>query len=58
MSQLHREVDNIEDQLGEMAELAKSMLENGVKVMVPPFIGAGEKIVVDTGELTYVRRAD
>ena len=35
-----------------------AVLENGVKVMVPPFIGAGEKIVVDTEELAYVRRAD
>jgi elongation factor P len=34
-----------------------AMLENGVRVMVPPFIEAGEKIVVDTGELTYVKRA-
>ncbi len=33
-------------------------LDNGVRVMVPPFVGTGEKIVVDTGELTYVRRAD
>ncbi|TCT13326.1 translation elongation factor P (EF-P) [Tepidamorphus gemmatus] len=33
-------------------------LENGVRVLVPPFITAGEKIVVDTSELTYVRRAD
>lgn len=32
-------------------------LENGVRVMVPPFIGAGEKIVVNTAELTYVERA-
>ena len=35
-----------------------AVLENGVKVMVPPFIGAGERIVVDTTEITYVRRAD
>jgi len=35
-----------------------AVLENGVKVMVPPFIGAGERIVVDTEEVTYVRRAD
>ena len=35
-----------------------AVLENGVRVMVPPFIGAGERIVVDTGEITYVRRAD
>lgn len=35
-----------------------AMLENGVRVMVPPFIASGEKIVVDTSEITYVRRAD
>jgi elongation factor P len=35
-----------------------AMLENGMRVMVPPFITAGERIVVDTSEVTYVRRAD
>ena len=35
-----------------------AVMENGVKVMVPPFIEAGERIVVDTDEITYVRRAD
>ena len=35
-----------------------AMLENGLRVMVPPFITAGEKIVVDTAEVTYVRRAE
>jgi elongation factor P len=35
-----------------------AMLENGVRVLVPPFITAGEKIVVDTSEVTYVKRAD
>lgn len=33
-------------------------LNNGVRVMVPPFVGVGERIIVDTNELTYVRRAD
>jgi elongation factor P len=33
-------------------------LENGVRILVPPFIEAGERVVVDTNELTYVRRAD
>lgn len=33
-------------------------LENGVRVMVPPFITTGERIVVDTNEVTYVRRAE
>jgi elongation factor P len=35
-----------------------AMLENGVRVLVPPFVGVGERVVVDTNELTYVRRAD
>ena len=33
-------------------------MENGVRVMVPPFIEAGERIVVDTNEIAYLRRAD
>lgn len=33
-------------------------LENGVRVMVPPFIEAGERIIVDTNEVAYMRRAD
>jgi elongation factor P len=32
-------------------------LENGVRIMVPPFITTGDKVVVDTNELTYVERA-
>lgn len=35
-----------------------AILENGVRVMVPPFITSGERIIVDTNEITYVRRAD
>ena len=35
-----------------------AMLENGLRVMVPPFIQTGERIIVDTEEITYVRRAD
>lgn len=35
-----------------------AVLENGVRVLVPPFITAGEKIIVDTSDITYVRRAD
>jgi elongation factor P len=33
-------------------------LENGLRLMVPPFVTAGEKVVVDTNEVAYVRRAD
>ena len=35
-----------------------AMLENGLRIMVPPFIETGEKVVVDTSEVTYLRRAD
>jgi elongation factor P len=33
-------------------------LENGVKLMVPPFITAGERVIVDTNDVAYIRRAD
>lgn len=32
-------------------------LENGLKILVPPFIAEGEKIVVSTSEVSYVERA-
>lgn len=35
-----------------------AVLENGVRILVPPFISSGERVVVDTNELTYLRRAD
>ncbi|MES2147868.1 MAG: hypothetical protein V4491_08470 [Pseudomonadota bacterium] len=35
-----------------------AILDNGIRVMVPPHIGAGTKIVVDVYEQTYVKRAD
>lgn len=35
-----------------------AIMENGIRVMVPPFITAGEKVVVDTNDSTYVRRAE
>ncbi|MEL7029713.1 MAG: elongation factor P, partial [Pseudomonadota bacterium] len=35
-----------------------AVLENGVRVMVPPFIDVGERIVVNTETVEYVKRAD
>ncbi len=35
-----------------------AILENGVRILVPPFIATGERVVVDTTEVTYLRRAD
>ncbi len=34
-----------------------AILDNGVRVMVPPFVGTGEKIVVNTTDASYVERA-
>jgi elongation factor P len=34
-----------------------AVLENGVKVLVPPFIESGEEIIVRTEDFTYVGRA-
>ena len=33
-------------------------LENGLRIQVPPFVAAGEKVVVSTDEVAYVRRAE
>jgi elongation factor P len=29
-----------------------------LRVMVPPFITTGERVIVDTNEVTYIRRAE
>ena len=35
-----------------------AVLENGLKIQVPPFINAGTKVIVSTEDGTYVRRAE
>ena len=35
-----------------------AVLENGMKIQVPPFISAGERIIVATEDGSYVRRAE
>lgn len=35
-----------------------AVLENGVRILVPPFVESGERVLVDTNEITYIRRAD
>lgn len=35
-----------------------SIVDNGLRIMVPPYMSAGEKIVVNTQTLEYVKRAD
>ena len=34
-----------------------AMASNGLRVMVPPHIGAGTRIIINTADLTYVERA-
>lgn len=33
-------------------------VDNGLRIMVPPFVSAGENIIVNTETLEYVKRAD
>jgi len=33
-------------------------LENGVRTAVPPFVGVGERLVINTADGSYVKRAD
>lgn len=40
------------------ASYKPATLENGLRTMVPPFIETGERIVVDTNGVTYIKRAD
>ncbi len=35
-----------------------AVASNGMRVMIPPFMGAGERILVSTETGEYVRRAD
>ena len=35
-----------------------AILENDIRVMVPPFVNNDDMIIVDTNEMTYVKRAD
>ena len=39
------------------ASYKPAILENGVRVMVPPFIESGEEIIVNTEDFIYVSRA-
>ena len=34
-----------------------AILDNGVRVMIPPFVGEGEAVIVSTESMEYVERA-
>ncbi len=40
------------------ASYKPAIMDNGMRIMVPPFITKGEKILIDTNTAEYVRRAD
>ena len=40
------------------ASYKSAILENGMRVLVPPFIEAGTKIIVATDDCSYIKRAD
>ncbi|MCJ7422144.1 elongation factor P [Sphingomicrobium astaxanthinifaciens] len=40
------------------ASYKPAVLDNGVRIMVPPHITAGTRVIVDTGDFTYSKRAD
>ena len=52
------EVDPVQKGQSVSSQFKPAILSNGIKVMVPPFLAVGERIVVDTAEATYMRRAD
>ncbi|MFQ3361724.1 MAG: elongation factor P [Alphaproteobacteria bacterium] len=35
-----------------------AILENDLRVMVPPFVSVGDSIIVDTNDSSYIKRAD
>lgn len=40
------------------ASYKPAILDNGIRVMVPPFVTSGEKVVISTADGSYVKRAD
>jgi len=35
-----------------------AILSNGVRTNVPPFVGVGERLIINTEDGSYVKRAD
>ena len=54
----HVEADAVVKGQTASASYKPAVLDNGVKIMVPPHVTAGTRVIVDTGEFTYVKRAD
>ncbi len=35
-----------------------AILENGIRILIPPFLEVGEKIIINTEDISYVKRAE
>jgi elongation factor P len=35
-----------------------AIIDNNIRIMVPPFIDQGEEIVINTEDMTYLKRND
>ena len=46
------------DSREEMEELLAMIIDNNIRIMVPPFIDQGEEIVINTEDMTYLKRND
>ncbi|MTI16583.1 elongation factor P [Rhodobacteraceae bacterium RKSG542] len=53
-----READAVVKGQTQSSSYKPAILENGVRCLVPPFISSGERIIVDTETVEYVKRAD
>ena len=40
-----------------VVDYKNGILENGVSILIPPFINSGDKIIVRTSDKTYVEKA-
>ena len=46
------------DRYNESTDLIIRILENGIRIMVPPFLQEGEKVEINTEDLSYSKRAE
>ena len=48
----------IKNQTASSSYTSQHLLDCGIKINVPPFIESGEKIIIDTRTLEYVKRVN
>ena len=43
---------------GTSSSYKPAILENELRIMVPPFLSVGDSIIVNTNDSSYIKRAD